>query len=75
MSLAIWAFADHLVRVCHRRRPVETFTESFADQGSRANVHQAHAWMDLLEELFAFGLVMKYQNLEQVIFMWQLPGT
>ena len=54
MPLAIWAFTDNLVCVCHRRRPVEAFAKSFAYQCPRCNMRRAHACVNLFEQLSAF---------------------
>ena len=62
MLLTIWASAHDFVGVCHGRRPVKPFAESFSHQSSRSDVRRAHTYMYFLQQLPAFDLRDAFQQ-------------
>jgi hypothetical protein len=55
IELTPFAGADNSSGVGHRRRPVETLSESVSNKGSRRCVMTASPRVYFLEELLAFG--------------------
>jgi hypothetical protein len=66
------AAVDQLLCVGHDRRPVETYSESFADQGLRGGVIAASTTMNFMEQLnTCFSSDTLHQNFLLCIFTHQ----
>jgi hypothetical protein len=62
--------ADQLLCIGHGRRPVETCSESFADQGSRGIVIAASTTVNFMEQLnTCFSSDRLHQNFLLCIFV------
>jgi hypothetical protein len=66
------AVANQLLCIGHSRRPVETYLESFADQGLRGGVIAASTTMNFMEQLnTCFSSDTLHQNFLLCIFAHQ----
>jgi hypothetical protein len=66
------AVVDQLLCISHGRRPLETYLESFADQGLRGGVIAASTTMNFMEQLnTCFSSDTLHQNFLLYIFAHQ----